>query len=129
MSKPPLFTSAVAAGFASAIDDHIDGELDLNSLVVKHPAATFFVKASGDSMRGAGIQTGDILAVDRALEPAHGKIVIAVLNGEFTVKRLRVEGCQVYLDPENPAYHPIKVPANSDFQVWGVVTYVIHQVQ
>lgn len=126
---PSLYLSPVAAGFATAVEDYLEGALDLNALVVKHPAATFYVKAAGDSMRDAGIQSGDILAVDRSLEAAHGKIVIAILNGEFTVKKLRLEGKQVYLDPANPDYSPIKVPPRSDFQVWGVVTYVIRQMK
>lgn len=123
----PLFTSPVSAGFGSLAEDHIERMLDLNELLVKCPAATFFVRADGDSMRGAGIHSGDILVVDRSVEPASGKIVIAVINGEFTVKRLLIDREGAFLMPENPAYPRVKITDGLDFQLWGVVTYVIHK--
>ena len=131
LSKQPLpfFLSGVAAGFPSPADDYIEKQLDLNELIVKHPASTFFVRVEGHSMVNAGIHSGDILAVDRSLEPASGKIVVAVINGEFTVKRIRIEADGVVLEAENSAYPAIKVSPESDFQVWGVVTYVIHQAK
>ncbi|HDP79970.1 MAG TPA: translesion error-prone DNA polymerase V autoproteolytic subunit [Spirochaetes bacterium] len=125
---PPLLVSSVRAGFPSPADDYIDRALDLNELVVRHPAATFYVRASGDSMTGAGIHSGDILVVDRSLEPVHNSVVIAALDGELTVKRLVREGRRIILAPENPAYDAIEVPPGSGFEVWGVVTYVLHRV-
>jgi DNA polymerase V len=126
--KIPLFSSSISAGFGSIAEDHIEQQLDLNALMVKRPAATFFVRVDGDSMFGAGIQSGDILIVDRSLEPASGKIVIAIVNGEFTVKRLLIDKEGVFLMPENPAYQRLKITESVDFQLWGVVTFVIHKV-
>lgn len=123
----PFFTASVSAGFPSPADDYVERHLDLNELLVKHPAATFFVRVQGDSMRDANILSGDVLIVDRSLEPSHGKIIVAILEGEFTVKRLLLEKGQVYLAPANAAFGKIKVDADSQFQVWGVVTYVIHK--
>lgn len=125
----PSFDESVAAGFPSPAGDYVEKQLDLNDLIVKHPAATFFVRVEGESMKGAGISSGDILAVDRSLEPANGKIVVAVLNGEFTVKRIQITQNGVFLVPENPAFPPISVSEATDFQVWGVVTYVIHKAR
>ena len=122
----PIMSCAVQAGFASAADEHIENFLDLNKLVVKHPAATFFVRVAGDSMKDAGIHPGDILVVDRSLTPVSGKIVIACLDGEFTVKRLVMQAKSVRLVAANADYADIKIEKNSDFRVWGVVTHVIH---
>lgn len=126
---PPFFSSVVPAGFPSPADDYIENNLDLNALMIKHPAATFFVKVEGDSMKEAGILSGDMLVVDRSISPAHGKIVVAVLDGEFTVKRLELKQNAIFLVPENASYSPIKVKPDSQFQVWGVVTYVIRQLK
>lgn len=123
----PAFISTISAGFPSPADDYVEKNLDLNTLMVSHPSATFYVRVEGDSMRDAGIQSGDLLVVDRSLEAADGKIVVAILNGEFTVKRIELLENRVVLHPENPAYRSIAVPADSDFQVWGIVTYVIHK--
>lgn len=124
----PFFQSAVEAGFPSPAENDMDGELDLNELLIKHPAATFFLRVSGSSMIKAGIHHGDILVVDRSIEPAHGKIVIAALNGELTVKRLYSKGNKVQLMAENDNYPPIEVPDFADLRFWGVVTNVIHSV-
>jgi DNA polymerase V len=124
----PLFSARVPAGFPSPADDYIDRALDLNEHLIRHPAATFFVRVSGDSMVDAGIHPGDILVVDRAEEPAHGKIVIAALDGELTVKRLSRHNGTISLLPENPAYAPIQVTPEMRFEVWGVVVHVIHTV-
>lgn len=124
----PLFQSVVPAGFPSPADDYLDKKLDLNEYLVKHPAATFFVRVSGDSMIDAGIHNGDILIVDRSLPAVDGKIIIAVLDGELTVKRLRKQGNKVTLVPENDLYEPIEINEFNDFEVWGVVTNVIHKV-
>ncbi len=123
----PLFSCGVSAGFPSPADDYIDRRLDLNELLIANPAATFFVRAAGDSMTGAGINHDDILIVDRSLAATNGKIVIAVLNGELTVKRLVQSAVSCRLEAENPAYPALEINEDSDFQVWGVVTSVIHQ--
>ena len=122
----PLFLAKISAGFPSPADDYIDKKLDLNEYLVKHPAATFFVKVEGDSMLNAGINSGDILIVDRALHPADNKVVIAVLGGELTVKRIRKKRGKLYLMPENPDFTPMEINDEMDFEVWGVVTHVIH---
>lgn len=122
----PLYGSTVRAGFPSPADDYIETYLDLNSHLIKHPAATFFVIASGDSMTGAGIASGDMLVVDRSLEAVHGKIVIAAVNGELTVKRLSKTADRVQLLPENNHYQPIDITDEQDVVIWGVVTHVIH---
>lgn len=121
----PFYTSRIAAGFPSPADDHLDAPLDLNEHLVKHPAATFIVKVEGDSMSGAGIYAGDLLVVDRSLEAQSGAIVVAVVNGELTVKRLRVERKRARLVPENPAFQPIEIQDGTDLVIWGVVAHVI----
>jgi DNA polymerase V len=120
--------SGVAAGFPSPADDFLEGRLDLNEKLIRHPAATFFVRVSGNSMIKAGIHSGDMLIVDRSLEPKSGSVVVAVIDGEFTVKRISRKGDRLYLMPENPRFKPIQITDNSSFQVWGVVTNVIHKV-
>ena len=122
----PLYQCAVAAGFPSPAEDEVDERLDLNEFLIKHPAATFFVRAAGSSMINAGIHHNDLLIVDRSLEPVPGKIVIAVINGELTVKRLHKAGGRVQLLAENEAYAPIDITSEQDFRIWGVVTNVIH---
>jgi DNA polymerase V len=122
----PLFTGKVAAGFPSPADDYIEKTLDLNELLVKKPAATFFVRAEGESMLGAGIHPNDILVVDRSLEPVAGKIVICALNGALTVKRLQRRAGQWVLAAENPLYTDIALNEGLELVVWGVVTAVIH---
>ena len=124
----PLYLSTVEAGFPSPAEDYVEGSLDLNEDLIKHPAATFFVRVSGDSMINAGIFPGDILIVDRSLEPVDKKIVIAVLDGELTVKRLRYRAVVPSLEPENDNYNPIKISEEMSFEIWGVVTNVIHKV-
>lgn len=126
-SAHPLVVSSVSAGFPSPADDYIEGQLDLNQHLIRHPAATFFVRVDGDSMIDAGIHPGDILIVDRALEPKDKNVVIANINGELTVKRIRIKYKKILLMPENENYPPLPIPAGMDFQVWGVVTYVIHE--
>ena len=127
VAKIPLYSTAVQAGFPSPADDHIEGSLDLNTHLVKHPAATFFVRASGESMLGAGIHPGDVLVVDRSMEAVDGKIVIAAVDGQLTVKRLCVREGQSFLMPENDQFAPIEIKEES-VVIWGVVTYVLHQV-
>ncbi len=124
-TKLPLFVSNVKAGFPSPAEDYIEKQLDLNELLIKHPAATFFVKVEGDSMINAGIMPGSILVIDRAVPPANNKIVLAVINGEFTVKRFKRNGNIIILEPENPKYQEFPITPETDFQVWGVVIHVI----
>lgn len=124
----PLFLGAVEAGFPSPADDYMEGRLDLNTHLVKHPAATFFVRVTGDSMLGAGIHPGDLLVVDRSLAPVDRKVVIAVIDGELTVKRIRMKNGMIRLVPENSAYPPIEIHREMNFEVWGVVTSVIHRL-
>jgi len=124
----PLYMTSIEAGFPSPADDYIEGALDLNQHLIKHPAATFFVRVSGESMIKAGIYPGDILIVDRSLEAVDKRIVIAVLDGELTVKRLRIRTCRPSLEPENDRYAPIEIKPDMAFEIWGVVTNVIHKV-
>lgn len=121
------FELTVSAGFPSPAEDSQDLRLDLNDLLIRHPDATFFVRVRGDSMILAGIHCGDILVVDRSLDPYDNSIVVAVLNGEFTVKRIRFIGLSVKLVPENPAYPELLISADHEFQVWGVVTGVVRK--
>ena len=125
--KIPLFESGVSAGFPSPADDYLDLPIDLNEFLIKHPAATFYVRVKGNSMEGAGILNGDLLIVDRAEEPRNKSIVLGIIDGEFTVKRIKKKGSDLYLMPDNPEFKPIKIDNNMDFQVWGVVTYVVHK--
>jgi DNA polymerase V len=122
----PFFMSRVPAGFPSPADDYEDVPLDLNSHLIKHPAATFFVQAHGDSMTGAGISDGDLLVVDRAVSPQNGMVVLAIVDNEFTVKRYYRYHNRVELKAENPDYHSIVIHEGRDFAVWGVVAHVIH---
>ena len=119
------YTCRVAAGFPSPADDHLEGPLDLNAHLVAHPAATFVVRVEGDSMTGAGIRDGDLLVVDRSREAKSGAIVVAVVDGELTVKRLRVGRDGVRLEAENPAYRPIVVREGAELTIWGVVAHAI----
>lgn len=124
----PLFGSTVRAGFPSPADDYVMGTLDLNEYLVTHPEATFLVRASGVSMTGAGIQDGDVLVVDRSLTPVHRSVVIAVVDGEFTCKRLYQRGGRIRLLAEHPDYSPIDLADGQELQIWGVVTNVIHRL-
>lgn len=122
----PLFGCAIPAGFPSPADDHLDAPLDLTRHLFRHPASTFLARVSGDSMIGAGIHPGDLVAVDRALRAAHGSIVVAVVEGEHTIKRLQMRAGHAWLVAENPRYPPLAVDHSQGLMVWGVVTHVIH---
>ena len=126
--KRPLFACSVSAGFSSPAEDYIEGRLDLNELMVANPSATFFVRVAGDSMIGAGIHHNDILVVDRSLEPISGKVVIAVVNGELTVKRMIKDGENFYLKAENSDYPDIHMTEGSTCEIWGVVSFVVHSL-
>lgn len=124
----PLFMVSVSAGLPAPAEDYIEGRLDLNQHLIKHPAATFFVRVAGDSMIDAGIHPGDILVVDRAREAQDKSVVIAIVDGELTVKRINRRGAQIFLVPDNPAYQSLEIRADMEFEVWGVVTSVIHHL-
>lgn len=123
-----LFDAAVPAGFPSPAADYEQSRLDLNKHLVSNPAATFFVKVAGDSMIGAGIHHGDLLVVDRSIEPKDKSVVIAVLDGELTVKRIRIRNRKITLEPENHNYSAREVTPDAAFEVWGVVTSAIHRL-
>lgn len=125
--KIPLFSARISAGFPSPADDFIDKSLDLNEFLIEHPSATFFVRVEGTSMINAGIHPGDILIVDRALDPSSGSVVIAVLDGEFTVKRFQRKSGRSFLLAENTEFAPIEINEHMTVEIWGVVTYVIHK--
>lgn len=129
---PPLLllaaVDAVPAGFPSPAQDYYDGPIDLTAMLVDDQAATFIVRAAGDSMLGAGISSGDEILVDRSKRPRDGDVVVAILDGELTIKRLQVTGAGVTLRSENPAYPDVHVPLLSDLQVWGVATYALHHL-
>ena len=120
----PLFRDVVPCGFPSPAQDYVEKRIDLNDLLVRHPSATYFVKSSGESMTGAGIGEGDLLIVDSARKPTHGDIVIAAIEGEFTVKRLQLHQV-VMLKPENSAYAPIMIGSEDSLDIFGVVTFIV----
>jgi DNA polymerase V len=124
----PLYLDSVSAGFPSPAEGYVQDFLDLQRLVVKNPAATFFLRVSGDSMSGAGINDGDLLVVDRSRPAASGRIVIAAWAGELTVKRLRIKDGRVWLVPENPGYPEADITDSEDAVIWGVVTFVVHKL-
>ena len=125
----PLYSHSVRAGFPSPADDYIAETLDLNELLITHKEATFFVRAKGHSMTGAGIHDGDLLVVDRSLAATNRSVIIAVVDGEFTVKRLYKRAGKIRLLAENPDFAPIEFNEGQELQVWGVVTSVVHQMK
>ena len=127
LSGVPIFINSVQAGFPSPAEDYMDLDLNLQDHLIQNPSATFCVRAVGESMKDAGIQSGDIMLVDKSLTPKNRSIVLAVIHGEFTVKRVNVSEKELYLMPENENFPPIKITQDMDFQVWGVVTYIIHK--
>lgn len=124
----PLMLSPIPAGWPSPAEDYVESALDLHKYAVRNEAATFFLRVSGDSMIGAGIHNGDILVVDRSLSPVSGKIVIAAVDGELTVKRLVKKGKRLLLLPENSNYEPLDISCHEDTCIWGVVTFTLHAV-
>jgi DNA polymerase V len=124
----PLFQSKVNAGFPSPAEDYIEKNIDLNDLLISNPPATYFIRVEGDSMTGSGIYSGDVLVVDKSKKPKNDDIVVAVINSEFTVKKLKLYNNQVILEASNPKYPPIVITEYSDFQIWGVVQYAIHKM-
>jgi DNA polymerase V len=123
-----LYCSKVQAGFPSPADDYIDKPIDLIAMLIKKPAATYLVKAQGDSMEGEGIYDGDILIVDRSLKATSGRIVIAAIEGQLTVKKLVLTQSKCKLVPANPKYPSIEIPEGTELHIWGIVTNVIHHL-
>lgn len=121
----PYADNGIQAGFPSPAQDYINESIDLNREIVRHPAATFYGRVEGDSMTGEGIDPGDILVIDRSLEPADGDLVVCCLDSEFTLKRIKLEKNRVWLIPSNETFDPILVTPGRDFEIWGVVTYTI----
>lgn len=128
VSEIPLYLSPAVCGFPSPAQDYVEQTIDLNQLCVEHPAATFYVRASGHSMVEEGINDGDLLIVDRAIKARHGAIVLACLDGEFTVKKLQLRPCPALL-PGNPDFHPIYPQEGQELEIFGVVTFVLHKTK
>ena len=124
----PYYDTRVQAGFPSPAEDHLEESLDLNTLVIDNPSATFFVRVAGESMREIGITDGDILVVDRSIESWDNRIVVAVIDSEFTIKRFTKRNGTVVLEAENPDYPPIKITEEMDFSVWGVVCWTLKKL-
>ena len=124
----PLYGNKVAAGFPSPADDYLEEKIDINQYLIRHPASTFLVRASGESMINAGIFPNDILVVDKSLKAENGKVVIAAIDGELTVKRYRENGGEITLNAENEKYENITFEKKSEAYIWGVVTNVIHKL-
>lgn len=123
----PLVGHQLRAGFPSPADDYVEGELDLNELLIRHKAATFFCRVKGNSMEAAGIFNGDLLIVDRAVTPVSGQIVVASVDGEFVVKRLMRDGAEIHLEAASPEYAPIILKDGQELTIWGVVTGSVRQ--
>jgi DNA polymerase V len=121
----PYADQGIQAGFPSPAQDYISESLDLNREIVMHPAATFYGRVSGESMIGDGIDPGDIIVIDRSLEPEDGDLAVCCLDGDFTLKRIRLEKNRIWLVPSNEKFDPILVTPDSQFEVWGVVTHTI----
>lgn len=124
----PLYSNQIQAGFPSPAEDVPAETIELGTYLVQNPTSTFFIKVAGDSMKDAGIFPDDILIVDRSVESSNGDVVVAVVNGEFTVKRLFISNSKIQLRPENKKYHPITFENSDELEVWGVVKNVIHRV-
>jgi DNA polymerase V len=126
--KLPLYVQGVSAGFPSPAEDYIEKSLDLNEYLIKHASATFFVRVKGESMVNAGIEDGDLLIVDRSLDPVHNNIVVAVIESEFLLKRYLRKKDKIILMPENPKFLPIEITNSDEANIWGVVSYVIKKM-
>ena len=123
-----LAQEKISAGFPSPADDFKELRISIDQEVVRNEEATFYARVSGESMQGAGLDDGDLLVIDRSIEPKNGKIAVCYIDGEFTVKRLKVVDDGVFLIPENPKYQPIKVTEENELIIWGIVTYVVKKV-
>jgi DNA polymerase V len=125
----PFVAESISAGFPSPANDYIESRIDLNEALIKNPSSTFLARVSGLSMQGAGIDEDDILIIDKSLTPCNGCIAVCCLDGDFTLKRIKIQQSEIWLVPENEQYKPIIVTPDNDFIVWGIVTYVIKKVQ
>ena len=123
--KLPFVKEGISAGFPSPALDFVDLTIDLNRHLIKHPSTTFYGLVKGQSMENVGINDGDLLVIDKSLEPIDNKIAVCYIDGEFTLKRIKIEKKQCWLIPENEIFQPIKVTEENDFLIWGIVTYVI----
>lgn len=121
----PLAQEGIRAGFPSPAQDFLDVTIDLNRELIKNPSSTFFARVKGTSMQGAGIDDGDLMVIDKSVLPGDGKIAVCYVDGDFTVKRIKLERGECWLMPANPAYKPIRITADTDFMVWGMVIYLI----
>src|SRR5689334_7514771 len=126
--RVPMMAWSAACGFPSPAEDYVDRPLDFNELLIEHPAATFAIRIEGESMTGAGIFPGDIAVVDRAREPVNGSLVLALLDGAFTVKRYRIRDGAVWLQAENPAFADMQITEGQALEVWGVITRSIRML-
>lgn len=118
----------VSAGFPSPAENHLENKLDLNRALIKNPSSTFFARVKGESMINDGVEDGDLLVIDRSVEPYENCLAVCFLEGEFTLKRVKIEGDYLLLVPANQKFTPIKVKKDDDFYVWGVVRYLIKRV-
>lgn len=123
-----LINQGISAGFPSPADDFKEIRISLDKELVKNEEATFYARVSGDSMQGAGLENGDLLIIDRSIEPSNNKIAVCFVDGEFTVKRIKIESKKVYLMPENKKYSPIEINEENELIIWGIVTYVIKKL-
>jgi DNA polymerase V len=126
---PKIMPTPVKAGFPNPAEDARGVALDLNELIIRHPVSTFYLRVEGDSMIGAGITHGDIVVVDKSLNPKSGDIVVAAVDGDFTLKHLKRDGQKAWLVAANPQYPPIALHDATSAEIWGVVTYIIHQAR
>ncbi len=127
-SSFPIVEEGIAAGFPSPAEDFKQPRISLDKELIDHPEATFFARVRGDSMINAGLADGDLLVIDKSLEPVHDKIAVCFIDGEFTVKRLNITSEGLFLAPENDHYHPIKVTEDNELVIWGIVIYVVKKV-
>jgi DNA polymerase V len=128
-SSVDMYSYHIPAGFPSPAEDFIEKTLDLNEHLIRNKPATFLIKVEGSSMINAGINDGDLLIIDRSIEPRDGHVILGILNGEFTIKRLKIKESKIFLVPENEKFDTIEIKDDMDFKIWGVVTYTIHQVR
>ena len=126
--KVTLYLNSVCAGFPSPANDYLEGEIDLNRYLIKNPLATFIVKSQGNCMLQAGIHSGDLLIVDKSIKPKNHSIVTASIDGDLTVKRIKISGKKFLLSSDNKNYRNVKINNKSDIFIWGIVTKVIHNV-
>lgn len=124
----PLIDAGIRAGFPSPAEDFVDLSIDLNRELIKNPSSTFYARVKGDSMKDAGIHDGDLIIIDKSLEPANGKIAVCFIDGEFTVKRIKIDSDCCWLVPANDDFNPIRVTEENEFMVWGIVIHVIRSL-